>query len=78
MPFRAVRAAPLSALAEEARQIRARLDTATAVDEAARTYVERLEAMADEERLPSGDDLIADIEKFLRERGEEGTPRSQA
>ena len=71
-------AAPLSALAEEARQIRARLDTATAVDEAARTYVERLEAMADEERLPSGDDLIADIEKFLRERGEEGTPRSQA
>ncbi len=68
-------AAPLGGLAEEARQIRTRLDTATALDETARTYVERLEGMADEERLPSGDDLIADIEKFLRERGEEGTPR---
>lgn len=68
--------APLGDLADEARQIRTRLDAATALDEVARTYVERLEGMADEERLPSGDDLIADIEKYLRERGNEGSQRS--
>jgi hypothetical protein len=67
--------APIGALDEEARQIRTRLDAATSVDEVARTYVERLEGMADEERLPSGDDLIADIEKYLRERGNEGSQR---
>jgi hypothetical protein len=27
--------------------------------------------MTDEARLPEGDDLIADIERFLRERGNE-------
>ena len=56
-------------LTEDARQLRMRLDAATAVDETTRSYVERLESMADEERLPAGDDLIADIERFLRERG---------
>jgi hypothetical protein len=30
----------------------------------------------DEARLPAGDDLIADIERFLRERGEDGRDRS--
>jgi hypothetical protein len=59
---------PLGDLAEASRQLRTRLDTATALDETSRQYVERLEAMADESRLPSGDDLIADIERFLRER----------
>jgi len=66
----------LGPLREEAREIRTRLDAATEADEVARSYVERLEAMVDEERLPSGDDLIADIEKFLRERGNEGSQRS--
>ena len=42
----------------EARELRTRLDEATAADETTRTYVERLEAMYDEQRLPSGDDLI--------------------
>jgi hypothetical protein len=56
-------------LAEEARQLRTRLDAAASVDETTKQYVERLESMADEERLPAGDDLIADIERFLRERG---------
>ena len=37
-------------------------------EERTRSYVERLEAMADE-RLPAGDELIADIERFLRDRG---------
>ena len=67
---------PLERLRDEAREIRTRLDGATAADEVARNYVERLEGMVDEERLPSGDDLIADIEKFLRERGNEGSQRS--
>ena len=38
-------------------------------EERTRSYVERLEAMADEARLPAGDELIADIERFLRDRG---------
>jgi hypothetical protein len=56
-------------LAEEAWQLRMRLDAATAVDDATRTYVERLEAMVDEARRPSGDDLISEIERFLRDGG---------
>jgi proteasome assembly chaperone (PAC2) family protein len=64
---------PLGSLAEEARALRTRLDAATAVEETTRTYVERLEAMVDEERLPSGEDLISEIEDFLRDRGNGGT-----
>jgi len=56
-------------LAEEADQLRTRLDAATAVDENTRSYVERLESMVDEERLPAGDDLITEIEQFLRDQG---------
>ena len=67
---------PTGDLAEEARQLRTRLDTATALEETTRTYVERLESMVDEQRLPSGDDLIAEIERFLREGGTEGTASS--
>jgi hypothetical protein len=59
------------ALANEAMLLRQRLDAATAADDSTRQYVERLESMSDEERLPEGDDLIADIERFLRERGNE-------
>lgn len=63
-------------LGDEADQLRTRLDAATAVDESTRSYVERLEAMVDEERLPSGDDLISEIERFLRDQGSEGRPQS--
>ena len=59
-------------LEEEARQLRSRLDAATAVDETTRTYVERLESMVDEARLPAGDDLISEIERFLRQPGSSG------
>ncbi len=62
-------------LADEARQLRTRLDTAAAVEETTRTYVERLEAMVDEQRLPAGDDLIADIERFLADRGSDSASR---
>jgi hypothetical protein len=60
----------LGTLEEEARQLRTRLDAATALDETTRAYVERLEGMVDEARLPSGDELISEIERFLRDRGE--------
>jgi hypothetical protein len=45
------------------------LDAAAASDEDTRAHVERLELLADESRLPEGDELIADIERFLREGG---------
>lgn len=66
---------PTGDLVAEAEQLRVRLDAATAVDDTTRAYVERLEAMVDESRLPSGTDLIADIERFLRDRGEESADR---
>ena len=66
---------PTGSLESEARELRSRPDLATAADDTTRTYVERLEAMVDEERLPTGDELINDIERFLRDRGGEGTQR---
>jgi hypothetical protein len=60
---------PARELEEEARELRSRLDTAAGLDETTRSYVERLEGMYDEQRLPSGDDLISDIERFLRDQG---------
>lgn len=63
---------PVGSLIEEASALRSRLDAATALEETTRTYVQRLEAMVDEERLPSGDDLISEIEEFLRDRGNGG------
>ena len=67
---------PPGELAEDARQLRDRLDAATALEETTRAYVARLESMVDEERLPSGDDLISEIEQFLRDRGSEGRERT--
>jgi hypothetical protein len=67
---------PPGDLADEARQLRTRLDTATALEDTTRDYVERLEGMVDEQRLPSGDDLIGEIERFLREGGTEGRPQT--
>lgn len=63
---------PTGDLVDDAQALRTRLDTATALEETTRTYVERLEGMVDEQRLPSGDDLITEIERFLREGGTEG------
>ena len=69
---------PAKELEAEARELRRRLDTATTLDETTRTYVERLESMYDEQRLPSGDDLISDIERFLRDQGGQGQGRGSA
>jgi hypothetical protein len=63
---------PLGELPKRALETRALLDAAVAAEERTRTYVERLEAMADEARLPAGDELIADIERFLRDGGSDG------
>jgi hypothetical protein len=58
----------------EARGIDARLDAAAAADDSTRSYIARLEGMVDEARLPSGDELIGEIERFLRDRGSDGGP----
>lgn len=63
---------PRGELVEAARELGSRLDAAAAADETTRTYVTRLEGMVDESRLPSGEDLISDIERFLRERSGDG------
>jgi hypothetical protein len=60
---------PRGSLVEDSRELRLRLDAAAAADEATRAYVERLEAVVDESRQPAGDDLIAEIERFLRDSG---------
>jgi hypothetical protein len=60
----------LGDLPVRALETRALLDAAVAAEERTREYVERLERMADEAKLPSGDELIADIERFLRDGGD--------
>lgn len=66
---------PRGKLAIEAQDLRERLDAATAADASTRAYVERLEGMVDESRLPSGSELISEIERFLRDRGQSSEPR---
>jgi proteasome assembly chaperone (PAC2) family protein len=60
---------PLGELPGKALETRAMLDAASASDERTKAYIERLEQLTDEARLPEGDELIADIERFLRDRG---------
>lgn len=63
---------PAAVLELDARSMRSRLDTAAAVDESTRSYIERLETMVDDARQPAGNELISEIERFLRERGDRG------
>ena len=58
---------PTASLEMEATTMSAKLDTAAAADDSTTSYVERLEEMSDETRLPSGEELIGDIERFMRE-----------
>jgi len=58
---------PVGQLATRALERRNMLDAAAASDDDTKAHVERLERLADESRLPEGDELIADIERFLRE-----------
>jgi hypothetical protein len=63
---------PLGSLMTDAQEQRERLDAAVAADEDAGAYLQRLEAMAGEDRLTSGDDLASEIERFLSERTRDG------
>jgi PAC2 family len=62
---------PLGALADEALAQRQRLDTVVAGDEDSTAYVTRLEGVVDNEQLPTGDELVGEIERFLQQ-GEPG------
>jgi len=59
-------------LPDQAAEQRQRLDVAAAGDDDTRQYIERLEAMAGQERIPSGDELAQEIERFLKDQGERG------
>lgn len=63
----------LTEMAENAARERARYDAATAADPETREMVERLEAMAgaQEQHVPTGDELAREIERFLRDRVDE-------
>ena len=65
---------PVGTLATRALERRNMLDAAAASDDETRAHVERLEALADESGQPAGDELIADIERFLREGGGDEEP----
>ena len=74
---------PLGSLADEAIEQRQRLDAAIAEDDDSREYLGRLESLASEERVPSGDEIASEIERYLRQRGSGGEtgpggPREQA
>ena len=65
------------ALDAEAQEWVRRVDAAVDSDDESRSYVDRLERQVDSnpELLPSGDDLAAELEAFLRERStDEGGP----
>ncbi len=68
---------PTSVLELAATTMAAKLDTAAASDDSTSSYVARLEEMSDEARLPSGDELIGEIERFLRDNdpGDGDLPR---
>jgi hypothetical protein len=65
---------PLGALPEEALAQRQRLDAAVGGDEDAREYLERLETIAGDDAVPSGDELASEIERFLRGEAGGGEP----
>ena len=66
---------PLGALSDEALSHRQRLDQAVAADDDSTSYVARLESVVDNEELPTGDELVSEIERFLQQRdGGAGQP----
>jgi proteasome assembly chaperone (PAC2) family protein len=58
---------PIEDFEEEARNQRAQLDQIVDARPEAKAYVERLEQMADEQQVPSGEEIAAELERFLRE-----------
>ena len=59
---------PLGTLGDEAVAQRQRLDAAVAEDDETREILERLESLTSEERMPTGDELASEIERYLREQ----------
>lgn len=68
----------LEELAEVAQRERSRYDAAAAADPETQEMISRLEAMAGEEdlRLPTGDELAREIQRFLRDQNDEDEPGS--
>ena len=64
---------PLDGLPDEAMAQRQRLDQIVQADDDSRTYVERLESVVDNQELPTGDELVGEIERFLQQRGDGGS-----
>lgn len=62
----------LGSLPDEAMGQRQRLDAAVAADQDSREYVARLETVVDNQELPTGDELVGEIERFLQQRGDGG------
>jgi proteasome assembly chaperone (PAC2) family protein len=58
---------PIEEFEEEARTQRAQLDQIVDARPEAKAYVERLEQMAEEQQVPSGEEIAAELERFLRE-----------
>jgi hypothetical protein len=63
---------PMGSFPEDAASQRERLDMAVEADDDVRQILERLEGN-DEDEIPSGDDLAAEIERFLRDRPGDGS-----
>jgi hypothetical protein len=69
-------ALPLDDLADVAQRERLRYDAAAAADPETQEMIARLEAMTGEEelRLPTGDELAREIQRFLRDQTDESDP----
>jgi PAC2 family protein len=63
---------PFGGLPDEAMSQRQRLDQIVQADEDSTSYVERLESVVDNQELPTGDELVGEIERFLQQ-GDGGT-----
>lgn len=56
-------------LVDAAQTQRAEIDAAVGARSESREYVARLEELADEARVPSGEEIATEVERFLREAG---------
>jgi formyltetrahydrofolate hydrolase len=72
---------PRGAIQHAAREFEEQVDQVVANDPRLQQLVEQLEQAADDDHmdesdLPTGDDLVAELERFLRERGDTPPPAS--
>ncbi len=62
---------PLGSLMDEANAQRVGLDSAVSAQDETRDFVTRLEAQQPEDGIPSGDELASEIERYLRDAGDD-------